>query len=183
MGITIALSNFYAVECPRTVFWENTGETRAFCSGPYNYRTDHVISTPSKFCPECGAKIKTEAVERPTQVLLEFADHSRWDPREAFKALEEEDGGCTWAAGDEANTMLKLGWFSIDPFKSGYSEYPATMGLGFVLGWDIFGSSRRRSKFDYTLAELAIYHTALLDVKKLFSLPAEPKIYSQVYAS
>jgi hypothetical protein len=79
--------------------------------------------------------------------------------------------------------VLKLGWFSIEPFKAGYSEHPAVMGLGFVLGWDVFGSSRRRSKFDYTLAELAIYHTALLDVKNLFSLPAEPKSYSQVYAS
>lgn len=175
MSLYIGLNTYFALECPKTVFWAPTGERLASCPKSQ----EHQFPPNSKFCPECATPLCAKDIEEPTPVLVRFAEELGVTPKSAFEELVRYDGGWEWTPDSGAKFSLTIKWHPIEPFLG---EKLRMHGLGFKLAQESYFNPVGQP-LSYTLAELAPYHIALMEVAKKFEIQADPRFYVQVEAS
>lgn len=176
MALYIGLNTYFALECPRTVFWGTTGERLVQCPRSPEHQLQYQFPPNAKYCPECATPLCVKETEHATPAFAAFAEELGVTPKAAFDELVAYNGGWEWAPDSGAKFSLTIKWHTIEPFLG---ERQKMHGLGFKLANESYFNPDGQ-QLSYTLTELAPYHIALMEVAKKFEIQADPRFYVQV---
>ena len=68
MSSTVGIIAYYAIEAPKSVFYEPSGPPQTACGA---YPKEHPTAPQAKFCEHCGRATKPFQPLKPTETFLE----------------------------------------------------------------------------------------------------------------
>lgn len=173
MGLSVSHSVIFGIECPRSVFWVATGETRRICSHTIN----HVVAEGAKFCSECGAAVQDISIEAASERFGAICAAVKEDPAFLFNQLTDPDQGWEWTNEGEPEVKRQLFWLPVSSFHEYGKE--SIMAIGFRVTESRAWKSSPTDTTSVTLADMATFSLAVAEVAIALSLEGVAKLYFQ----